>query len=101
MGLFDDFIDGDKVVQLKNFNPFQNTYEKGADLRKLIEELILPMTASYFCIADDLNKLKIVHIKDGIFIGIDDNVSFPLFDCQGKYYDESTFKQLQERKKKW
>ena len=99
IGLFDTFIDGNKKVQLKNFDPFQDTYNKGDDLTRKIQELLLPMTVSYFCIAEDLNELNVVHVKNGIFTGIDNNIEFPLFDCTGKYYDEETFNSLKEKRK--
>lgn len=103
MGLFDEFIDGEKIVQLKNFDPFQNEYHVEADLRDIIMRKLLPMTATYFCEAElycikEFDDLLFVHVEKGIFTGIDTQVGFPLFDCQGKYYDETTFKQ---REKRW
>ena len=100
MGLYDTFIDGKKRVLLGNFSPFMTIYQKGEDLSGIMEEYLCPITAHYFCGCDpDLESPDVVHIENGVFMGIDNLVKFPLFDCTGKYYDVHTFELLKEKRK--
>jgi len=99
MGIVYDFVDGNKKVQLKIFSHFDKfRYVKGDDITKELDDDLRPLNGTYFCIAIDHDH-QFAHVENGVFVGIDNDIKFPLFDCYGRYYTERTWELLMKRKK--
>jgi hypothetical protein len=94
MGLYDTFVDGEKEVQLKNFECCMANYEKGDKIP--MRRFRYPKNGLFFCWA---TRNGVVVIKNNIFIGIEPfealnekglpllkKYPFRIWDCSGSEY---------------
>jgi hypothetical protein len=82
MGLFDTFVDGNKAVQLKNFDPGLSTYRVGDKIPT--ENFGYPASCSFVCFTQ---PTECVVVRNGVFKGIttgpSSEIEYPVFDCSG------------------
>jgi len=103
--MYDTFIDGRTQVQTHCFGrdkkkPLRE-FHVGDNIKKILKKKgeydlkidgkwkkrKFPLTATFTAFYMDPDAMKFAHVKDGVFIGIDNKARFPLFDTWGNKYD--------------